>query len=150
MGMTMAGKRKQKNKFWRELRHKGGCCCFGWSVYVPWAFIWAYGHCTTPNCQYGHLLTSLISRVILILRALYVSKLPKCPLICLADLAGGILLVPWCFVLFVLAVCCLLLKFTMAFYGRLLGCMLYVVVVYRNRRPNIEHEHGFPQRLSGL
>jgi hypothetical protein len=38
----MAG--KQENNFWRELRHKGGCCCFGWAMYAPWAFymgIWA-------------------------------------------------------------------------------------------------------------
>jgi hypothetical protein len=27
-------------------------------------FIWAYGHYTTPNCQYGRLLACLISRVI--------------------------------------------------------------------------------------
>jgi hypothetical protein len=42
MAMAMAG--KQKKVFWRELRHKGGCCCFGWFVYAPWAFymgIWA-------------------------------------------------------------------------------------------------------------
>jgi hypothetical protein len=43
---------------------KDGCCCFEWSVYAPWALIWAYGHYTTPNRQYGRLLASLISRVI--------------------------------------------------------------------------------------
>jgi hypothetical protein len=61
MAMAMAG--KQKNEFWRELRHKGGCCCFGWSVYAPWAFymgIWA----------------------------LYNPKLPIWPLIGLPDPAG--------------------------------------------------------------
>ena len=57
------GGKAEKNKFWRELRHKGGCCCFGWSVYSPWAFymgIWA----------------------------LYNPKLPIWPLIGLPDLAG--------------------------------------------------------------
>ena len=61
MAMAMAG--KQKNEFWRELRHKSGCCCFGWAVYAPWA------------CYMN-------------LRTLYVSKLAKCPLICLGDLVG--------------------------------------------------------------
>jgi hypothetical protein len=61
MDMSMAG--KQKNEIWRELRHKGGCCCFGWAVYAPWA------------CYMN-------------LRALYVSKLEKCPLICPDDLVG--------------------------------------------------------------
>ena len=63
MAMAMAG--KQKNiVFWRELKHKGGWCCFGWSVYASWAFyvgIWA----------------------------LYNPKLPIWPLIGLPDLAGG-------------------------------------------------------------
>jgi hypothetical protein len=57
------GGKAEKNKFWRELRHKGGCCCFGWSVYASWAFymrIWA----------------------------LYNPKLPIWPLIGLPDLAG--------------------------------------------------------------
>jgi hypothetical protein len=41
MAMAMAG--KQKNEFWRELRHKGGCCSFGWAMYAPWAFYMLYG-----------------------------------------------------------------------------------------------------------
>ena len=64
MAMAMAG--KQEKEFWRELRHKCGCCCFGWSVYASWAFYMGiYGHYTTPNCQYGCLLACLISRVII-------------------------------------------------------------------------------------
>jgi hypothetical protein len=50
--------------FWRELRHKGGWCGFGWAVYTQWA------------CYMN-------------LRALYVSKLAKCPLICTGNLVGG-------------------------------------------------------------
>ena len=57
------GQKAEKNEFWRKQRHKGDCYCFGWAVYAPWA---CYMH----------------------LRTLYVSKLAKCPLICLADLAG--------------------------------------------------------------
>ena len=57
------GQKAGKNEFWRKLRHKSDCCCFGWAVYAPWA------------CYMN-------------LRALYVSKLAKCPLTCLADLAG--------------------------------------------------------------
>jgi hypothetical protein len=63
--MAMAMAKKQKSGFWRELRHKSGCYRFGWAVYAPWA------------CYMN-------------LRALYVSKLAKCPLICLADLAGDL------------------------------------------------------------
>ena len=55
---------KMKNGCWRELRHKGGYCCFGWAPYAPW------------ECYMG-------------LWILCVSKLAKCPLICMADLAGG-------------------------------------------------------------
>jgi hypothetical protein len=62
MAMAMVG--KQKNEFWRELRHKGGCCCFGWSVYAPWAFYMS-------------------------IRALYNPKPPIWPLIGLPDLAAG-------------------------------------------------------------
>ena len=57
------GQKAGKNEFWRKLRHKSGCCCFGWAVYAPWAFymgIWA----------------------------LYNPKLPIWPLIGLPDLAG--------------------------------------------------------------
>ena len=54
MAMTMV--KKQKNEFWRKLRHKSGCCCFGWAVYAPWA------------CYMN-------------LRTLYVIKPAKCPLI---------------------------------------------------------------------
>ena len=57
------GQKAEKNEFWRKLRHKSDCCCFGWAVYAPWA------------CYMN-------------LRTLYVSKLAKCPLTCLADLAG--------------------------------------------------------------
>ena len=46
----------------RELRRKGGCCCFGWALY-PWP------------CYLNQW-------------ALCISKLVGCPLICLADLAG--------------------------------------------------------------
>ena len=67
MVMAMA-KKQEKNEFWRKQRHKGDCCCFGWAVYAPWA------------CYMN-------------LRTLYVSKLAKCPLICLADLAGDLVLV---------------------------------------------------------
>jgi hypothetical protein len=38
------GRKAGEKECWRELKHKGGCCCFGWSVYAPWAFymgIWA-------------------------------------------------------------------------------------------------------------
>jgi hypothetical protein len=31
------GGKVEKNDFLRELRHKGGCCCFEWAVYAPWA-----------------------------------------------------------------------------------------------------------------
>ena len=66
MAMVMAmAKKQEKNEFWRKQRHKGDCCCFGWAVYAPWA------------CYMN-------------LRTLYVSKLAKCPLICLADLAGDL------------------------------------------------------------
>ena len=57
------GQNAGKNEFWRKLRHKSGCCCFGWAVYAPWTFymgIWT----------------------------LYNPKLPKWPLIGLPDLAG--------------------------------------------------------------
>jgi hypothetical protein len=39
MAMDIRGKIEQRKKNWRELRHKGGCCCFGfrWAVYAPWA-----------------------------------------------------------------------------------------------------------------
>ena len=62
MAIAMARK-QEKNKFWRELRHKGGCCCFGWAVYAPWA------------CNMN-------------LRALYAFKLAKCPLTCPGNFAG--------------------------------------------------------------
>ena len=61
MAIAMAG--KQKKEFWRELRHKSGCCCFGWAVYAPWA------------CYMN-------------VRTLHVSKLAKCLLICPGDLVG--------------------------------------------------------------
>jgi hypothetical protein len=63
MAMTMAG--KQKNEFWRELHegHKGGCCCFEWTVYASWA-------CYMP------------------LRRQYNPKPPIWPLIAVPDLAG--------------------------------------------------------------
>ena len=70
MAMAMAMAKKQKNEFWRKLRHKSDCCCFGWAVYAPWA------------CYMN-------------LRALYVSKLAKCPLTCLADLAGDQARIPY-------------------------------------------------------
>ena len=57
------GQKAEKNEFWRKLRHKSDCCCFGWAVYATWA------------CYMN-------------LRALYVFKLAKFPLTCLADLAG--------------------------------------------------------------
>jgi hypothetical protein len=41
LAMAMAGKQKNKNTFWRELRHKGGYCCFGWSMYAFYMGIWA-------------------------------------------------------------------------------------------------------------
>jgi hypothetical protein len=37
MAMAMAMTKKQKKEFWRELRHKSGCCCVGCAVYAPWA-----------------------------------------------------------------------------------------------------------------
>ena len=57
------GQKAEKNELWRKLRHKSDCCCVGWAVYAPWA------------CYMN-------------LRTLYLSKLAKCPLTCLADLAG--------------------------------------------------------------
>ena len=57
------GRKAGKNEFWRELRHKSGCCCFGWAVYAPCA------------CYMN-------------LRALCVSKLAKCLLICPGGLMG--------------------------------------------------------------
>ena len=62
------GQKAEKDEFWRKLRHKSDCCCFGWAVYAPWA------------CYMN-------------LRALFVFvfKLAKCPLTCLADLAGDLL-----------------------------------------------------------
>ena len=59
------GQKAEKKAFWRKLRHKSDCCCFGWALYAPWA------------CYMN-------------LRTLYVSKLAKCPLTCLADLAGDL------------------------------------------------------------
>jgi hypothetical protein len=56
------GGKVEKNNFWRKLRHKGGCC-FGWAVYAPWACYMAQW-------------------------TLCVSKVAKCPLVCLDDLAG--------------------------------------------------------------
>ena len=52
---AMAGKQKNISfRFvWRELRHKSGCCCFGWAVFASWA------------CYMN-------------LRTLYVSELAKC------------------------------------------------------------------------
>ena len=52
-----------ENEFWRKLRHKSDCCCFGWAVYAPWA------------CYMN-------------LRALYNPKRPKSALTCQADLAA--------------------------------------------------------------
>jgi hypothetical protein len=73
MAETMAMAEKQKNKeFWRELRHKGGCCYFGWALYATWA------------CY-------------MTLWELCVSKLPKCPLICMVDLAGDPLAAVVCY-----------------------------------------------------
>jgi hypothetical protein len=64
------GRKSEKKKgFWRELRHGDFSCCVGWAVYAPWA------------CYMG-------------LWILCVSSLAKCPLICLADLAGDPVLVP--------------------------------------------------------
>ena len=63
MAMAMAG--KQKNKFWRELRHKGGCCCFGLSVYALWAFYMGIWELYNPKLPIWPLLGYLISRVIL-------------------------------------------------------------------------------------
>ena len=57
------GQKAGKNAFLDELRHKGGCCCFGWAVYVPWA------------CYMN-------------LRVLCVSKKAQCPLIGMGNLAG--------------------------------------------------------------
>jgi hypothetical protein len=47
------GQKAEKNDFWCKLRHKGGCCCFGWAVYAPWVCymgIWALYNPKTPNC----------------------------------------------------------------------------------------------------
>ena len=52
MAMAMA-KKQGENNFWRKLRHKGGCCCFGWAVYAPWVCymdIWALYNPNTPKC----------------------------------------------------------------------------------------------------
>ena len=37
IAMTMAMAGKQGETFWSEIRHKGGCYCFGLAVYAPWA-----------------------------------------------------------------------------------------------------------------
>ena len=63
MAMAMAMVGKQKNAFWRELRHKGGYCCFGSAVYAPWA------------CYMD-------------VRTLYTTKSPKCALTYQVDLAA--------------------------------------------------------------
>ena len=76
MAIAMAG--KQKNKFWRELRDKGGWCCFWWSVYV-------YAPCAM-GVLYGHMGTD----------PLYNPKLPIWPLIGLPDLAGDQKVGPSC------------------------------------------------------
>jgi hypothetical protein len=58
-------KKQGKNEFWRKLRHKSGCCCFGWAVYVPWAFymgIWALYNPKLP--KWPLIGVCLISRVI--------------------------------------------------------------------------------------
>ena len=47
------GQKAEKNEFWRKLRHKGGCCCFGWAVYAPWVCymdIWALCNPKPPKC----------------------------------------------------------------------------------------------------
>jgi hypothetical protein len=62
MAMVMAG--KQKNEFWRELRHKGGCCCFGWAMYAPWAFYMGIWALYNPKLPIRPFIASLISRVI--------------------------------------------------------------------------------------
>ena len=76
------GQKAGKNEFWRKLRHKSDCCCFGWAVYAPWA------------CYMN-------------LRALYNPKPPKCALTCLGDLAADQQPQPGEFRLHVGAVCCL-------------------------------------------
>ena len=76
--MAMAG--KQKNEYWHEPRHKGGCCCFEWAVYAPWA-------CYMP------------------LRALYNPKPPTWPLVGFPDLAGDIFFIFFNVLVFVLCFC---------------------------------------------
>jgi hypothetical protein len=58
MAMTMDMAGELKNVFLRDLRHKGGCCCFERAVYV---YVWSFGHYTTPNHQNGRLHAGLIS-----------------------------------------------------------------------------------------
>jgi hypothetical protein len=65
MAMAMALAGKKKNVFLRELRHKGDCYCFEWTVY-----------CVCPMACYMDI------------RALYTTKPPKCALSCQGDLAA--------------------------------------------------------------
>ena len=47
------GGKVKNNDFLLELRHKGGCCCFGWAVYGPWVCyvgIWALYNPKPPKC----------------------------------------------------------------------------------------------------
>ena len=64
----MAMVENRKKGVWRELRHKDWYCCFGWTIYSPWACYMA-------------------------LWILCVSKLAKSPLICLGDLGNRYLAV---------------------------------------------------------
>jgi hypothetical protein len=83
MAMAMAIAKKQKNNFWRKLRHKSDCCCFGWAVYAPWA------------CYMD-------------IRALYTTKPPKCALTCMGnlDLAADLVCVRVCVCLCVFVCVC--------------------------------------------
>jgi hypothetical protein len=61
-GLEVEVEVQKKRGFLRELRHKGGCCCFGWAVYAPHGHVvcrCGYDY-TTPNRQYGRLLPSLL------------------------------------------------------------------------------------------
>jgi hypothetical protein len=61
--MAMAMAKKQKMNFGANEGTRAAVVVFGWAVYAPWA------------CYMN-------------LRALYVSKLAKCPLTCPGDLVG--------------------------------------------------------------
>jgi hypothetical protein len=79
MAMAMTGEQKKKIRELRS-RRKSGCCCLGlgWAVYAPWA------------C-YMILLAGTLSALSSYSLININSKLAKCPLICLADLAGDLL-----------------------------------------------------------